>query len=78
MTTLLNAFGQVRAIAARELNLPEGGVLYETKLDELFTDSLEFVDFILCLRAELGELSDAKVSNAQTIGDLIDAFAMPN
>ena len=78
MPTLLNVFEKVRAIAARELDAPIGGVLYESRLDHLFSDSLEFVDFILCLKAEIGPISDIQVTKAETIGDLIDAFAVPN
>lgn len=67
----------VIGIAARELGIEESTLNPETRLDDIFTDSLEYIDFTVKLQ-ELGHLSDESIANAETLGDLADAIVYPD
>lgn len=48
-----------------------------TRMDDVFSDSLEFLDYATRLQ-ELGELSQEALSRAETFGDLANALSNPN
>jgi Phosphopantetheine attachment site len=62
------------SIACRELGLPQGSVARNDRLDDRFTDSLDWLDFITCLRSEAGPITDEQATGAETFGDLADAL----
>lgn len=64
-------------IAAEELGLQESSLSFETKVKDIFSDSLEYISFIVAL-GKLGSLSDEAVSKAENLGDLADALVRPN
>ena len=68
---------EVISIAAQQLGLEESSLSLETRLDDIFTDSLEYLEFTLELR-ELGHLSDEAIANSETLGDLANAIVHPN
>lgn len=73
-----NTFLRMRAIASRELGIPEEHIAIESRVADLFHDSLEYLDFLSCVRAEIGEIPDPLVSEAETIGELASALDVPN
>lgn len=64
----------VLQLAAEEIGT---AVNRESRIDAMFNDSLEYLEFTLKL-GELGHLSDEAISQAETLGDLIDAIVHPN
>jgi hypothetical protein len=64
-------------IAARELGSKDF-LFADTRLDAVFTDSLDWVSFIQCLREEIGPLTDEQAANAETFRDLAQCYALPN
>lgn len=70
-------FSMVAKIAARELEIPEGEITPDKKISELFDDSLDYMDFLLCLK-EVGELSNESITKAETLGDLANAIVVPD
>jgi len=68
---------RIIAIAARELGIPEDEITPESILSVLFSDSLDYTSFLLCLK-EIGECPDSLVAKAETIGDLADGLVVSN
>jgi hypothetical protein len=77
MPTLLDTFEKVREIAAKESCVSQNDITYETRLDRVFTDSLEYLEFLQAL-AVLGEISNEVVARAETFGDLANALVPAN
>ena len=63
---------RVIEIAQRESGLQHLSV--ESRLSDVFDDSLEFLEFVHCVREEVGYVSDSDVAMANTLGDLVNAF----
>lgn len=68
---------RVIQIAAEELGKPECSMTYDTKVKDIFSDSLEYISFIVAL-GKLGSLSDEAVSRAECLGDLANAIVLAN
>ena len=68
---------EVISIAAKQLELEESTLSPETRLSDIFTDSLEYIYFTLELQ-KLGHLGDEAISSAETLGDLANAIVYPN
>lgn len=68
---------RIIAIAARELGIPEDEITPESILSVLFSDSLDYTSFLLCLK-EIGECPDSLVAKAETIGELADGLIVSN
>ena len=69
---------QVLSIAERELGLPAGVIPVTDRLDIYFEDSLEWFEYIVCLRSEVGNITDEQAAAAETFEQLRDALAIPN
>lgn len=76
--SLLTIEAEVIRIAAEELGADPADITSSTRLDELFSDSLEYVAFIVRLCNDVHQLSDEVISHCETIGDLQDACVNPN
>jgi len=62
----------VTAIVARDSGATN--VVLETPLKTLGLDSLEFMQLIITLREEAGEISDEQVARVETVEDLVRAI----
>jgi acyl carrier protein len=62
-----------RSIIAEELGIEASMVTEETQLDSLPMDSLEFVEIILRIRNEIGDISESAIGDCITVGDLVRA-----
>lgn len=67
----------VISIASEESGVSRGVITEATPLATLFSDSLEFMEFIVCLKS-LGEVSDSLVTSSETIGDLANGIVVPS
>jgi len=63
---------KVTAIVARDSGATN--VVLETPLKTLGLDSLEFMQLIITLREEAGEISDEQVARVETVEDLVRAI----
>jgi len=72
-----DTLGQVIAIAARELGVPENEITSDSVLSTLFSDSLEYTSFLLCLK-DIGECPDSLIAKSETIGDLANGLIVSN
>ena len=68
---------QVILLAADESGADEKTITRESRLDHIFSDSLDYLQFTLEL-GKLGKVSDETIAHAGTIGDLIDALTPAN
>ena len=68
---------QVIALAAEESGAEESAITRESRLDQIFSDSLDYLQFTLVL-GRIGNVSDEVIAHAETIGDLIDALTPAN
>ena len=67
----MHTLDRLRTLAARELSLDGAALELQTPLSSLHIDSLALVDFIFKVEEEFGiRVSDERVSNMRTIGDL--------
>lgn len=64
---------QVIAIVARECGKMPEEVTPETDIESLGMDSLEFLSLLICVRDEVGEVTDDVAAKLQTVGDLAAA-----
>lgn len=65
-------------IAQRVIDVVEGetgrtDITVETRIDSLGMDSLDFLEFIQCIREEIGPVTTNQMVNAETVGDIIRA-----
>lgn len=68
---------KVIELAAEETGIEEKDINRETRLDRIFSDSLDYLQFTLAL-GQIGNISDEVIAHAGTIGDLIDALSPAN
>ena len=67
----MHTLDRLRILAARELSLDGPALELQTPLSSLHIDSLALVDFIFKVEEEFGiRVSDERISNMRTIGDL--------
>lgn len=67
-------FEKVVAIVAEETGAEAKDLLFETRIDDLVTDSLEITELFLVLRDALGPLADSRSMN--TIGDIVTWYVV--
>lgn len=70
-------FEKVRAVIAKQLDLPEEGITLESKLiEDLKADSLDVVELIMDLEQEYGiEIPDDELPGIRTVGDIVKFIA---
>ena len=66
-------FEKVRAIIAKQLDIPEENIKMESLLiEDLKADSLDVVELIMDLEQEYGvEIPDDELPNIHTVGDIV-------
>jgi hypothetical protein len=68
---------RILQIAARELGTKDN-IFAATKMSDVFSDSLEWINFIQCVREEVGPLSDDAAVKAETFEELASCYAVSN
>ncbi len=70
-------FEKVRAVIAKQLDLPEESITLESKLiEDLKADSLDVVELIMDLEQEYGiEIPDDELPGIRTVGDIVKFIA---
>jgi acyl carrier protein len=70
-------FEKVRAIIAKQLDIPEENITEETRLiDDLKADSLDVVELIMDLEQEFNvEIPDDELPNIRTVADILGYIA---
>lgn len=74
MKTLTDA--ELNVLASAEIESGMQGLTLDSKVRDVFKDSLEYVSFIVVLK-ENG-LSDEAAAHAETLGELANAITVPN
>jgi phosphopantetheine binding protein len=64
----------VLTIAAREAGISADRLFLGQRIEDVFSDSLDWLEFIHCVRNELGPVSDEAATKAETFSDLADAL----
>lgn len=66
-------FEKIRAVIAKQLDIPEESITKESKLiEDLKADSLDVVELIMDLEQEYGvEIPDDDLPNIHTVGDIV-------
>jgi hypothetical protein len=65
---------KVLRIAEEELGCPVGSLALSDKLEDLFDDSLEWLEFIHRLREEVGPMTDEQATACETLEDLARVY----
>ncbi len=70
-------FEKIRAVIAKQLDIPEESITMESKLiEDLKADSLDVVELIMDLEQEYGvEIPDDDLPGIRTVGDIIRFIA---
>jgi acyl carrier protein len=70
-------FEKVRAVIAKQLDIPEESITMESKLiEDLKADSLDVVELIMDLEQEYGvEIPDDDLPGIRTVGDIVKFIA---
>lgn len=66
-------FEKIRAVIAKQLDIPEESITKESKLiEDLKADSLDVVELIMDLEQEYGvEIPNDDLPNIHTVGDIV-------
>ncbi len=70
-------FEKVRAVIAKQLDIPEENITMDSKLiEDLKADSLDVVELIMDLEQEYGvEIPDDDLPGIRTVGDIVKFIA---
>lgn len=71
MKTLTDA--ELKVLVTAEIESGIQGLTMESRIADVFKDSLEYASFAVALQAP-----DEAVTKAETLGDLANALAIPN
>ena len=63
------------AVICRETGATLGEISRETTLDALGIDSLEFLNLMLAIKAEVGEIPQDEYGRINTVGDIADLLS---
>lgn len=65
---------KVLEIASREAGIP---IEAKDRIVDVF-DSLEYIEFVMCLRHEVGPIAEPIITSAETFYDLAKGYAVPS
>lgn len=71
LKTLTDA--ELKVLATAEIESGMQGLSMESRIADIFKDSLEYASFVVTLQAP-----DEAVTKAETLGDLANALVLPN
>lgn len=71
---ILSKEEKVIAIVARETCSAAEEITLSTRLEEIGVDSLEFLNLIICIKQEVGEIPENLYHLLNTVGDIVLAI----